>query len=322
MRIYIKNTLNILLILLAQLAFAQRPVSPAFAFVDSNVLRIGDQTTLHLGIDYGEKDRVLTISPDMPLDTAMFEIIKKTGWEAGGRGRDWGIHRDILFTAWDTGLYKIPTLVFTVQHPNGEVSTFQTRPLMVTVENPKGVDNMTAPISIKEIIQEDRTLEDFLPFIIGLIGLAALGFLIWVYAKKRQAKQLAPTIQHIIHPPHIIAERLLKELQIKQLWQKGHIKDYYSELSYILRGYLETAFHIPALENTTDELMDTLQTFKHKDFQEQEDVIEKLQDLLQTADLVKFAKVIPPDTVHDNFWADALNIVEKTKPKPIEIEVP
>jgi hypothetical protein len=319
MRTSIKNYLKFLFLFFVQWAYAQSPVAPAFAFLDSNVLRIGDQTTLRLGIDYGEKDRVISITPDIPLDTTVFEIIKKTGWESGGRGRDWGIHRDIVFTAWDTGLYKIPSIVFTIQYTNGEIRTYETRPLMVTVENPKGVDNMTAPISIKEIIQEDRTFEDFLPFVVGLVGLMALGFLIWAYNKKRKAKQVAPVIQQIIHPPHIIAERLLKELKIKQLWQKGEIKDYYSELSYILRGYLEAAFHIPALESTTDELMDTLQESENQAFQGQEEVIEKIQDLLQTADLVKFAKVIPPDTVHDNFWGDAFDIVEKTKPKPIEL---
>lgn len=317
MRTHLKNYLKIGFFFTVHWAFAQSPVAPAFAFLDSNVLRIGDQTTLHLGIDYQEKDRISSILPDMPLDTTVFEIIKKTGWKNGGRGRDYGIHCDIVFTAWDTGLYKIPSVVFTVQFVNGEVGTYETRPLMVTVENPKDVDNMTAPVSIKEIIQEDRTFEDYLPFVVGLVGLIALGFLIWAFNKKRKAKQITPVIQQIVHPPHIIAERLLKELKVKQLWQKGDIKEYYSELTYILRGYIETAFHIPALESTTDELMDALQDSKHPAFQEQGEVIEKIQDLLQTADLVKFAKVIPPETVHDNFWFDAYDIVEKTKPRPI-----
>jgi hypothetical protein len=319
MRTHLKSYLKISFFFAVQWVFAQSPVAPAFAFLDSNVLRIGDQTTLHLGVDYIDKDRVINISPDMPLDTAIFDIIKKTGWEAGGRGRDWGIHQDIVFTAWDTGLYKIPSMIFTVQHPNGDVSNFETRPLMVTVENPKGVDNMVAPISIKEIIQEERTFEDYLPLVVGLVGLIALGFLIWAFNKKRKAKQIAHVIQQIVHPPHIIAERLLKELKAKQLWQKGDIKEYYSELTYILRAYIETAFHIPALESTTDELKDALQDSKHSVFQEQGDVIEKIQDLLQTADLVKFAKVIPPETVHDNFWLDAFDVVEKTKPKPIVV---
>jgi hypothetical protein len=314
-----RASLNIIFFFIAHWTFAQSAVAPAFAYLDSNIIRIGDQTTLHLGVDFHDKDRVINITPDMPLDTAVFEVIKKTAWEVGGRGANWGTHRDIVITAWDTGLYKIPSMIFTVQHPNGDVSNFETRPLMVTVENPKGVDKMVAPISIKEIIQEDRTLEDFLPFIVGLIGLAALGFLIWAYKKKQKEKQIAPIIQQIVHPPHIIAERQLKELKLKQLWEKGEIKEYYSELSHILRGYIESAFQIPALESTTDELIDALQIFKNSAFQGQDETIEQLQDLLQTADLVKFAKVIPPDSVHDNFWADAVNIVEKTKPMPIQV---
>jgi hypothetical protein len=314
-----RRSLNIIFFFITHWAFAQSAVAPAFAYLDSNIIRIGDQTTLHLGVDYHDKDRVINITPDMPLDTTVFEVIKKTAWEVGGRGASWGTHRDIVITAWDTGLYKIPSMIFTVQHPNGDVSNFETRPLMVTVENPKDVDKMVAPISIKEIIQEDRTLEDFLPFIVGLVGLVALGFLIWAYKKKQKEKQIAPIIQQIVHPPHIIAERQLKELKIKQLWENGEIKEYYSELSHILRGYIETAFQIPALESTTDELIDALQSSKNTTFQEQDEVIEQLQDLLQTADLVKFAKVIPPDSVHDNFWADAVNIVEKTKPKPIQV---
>jgi hypothetical protein len=314
-----RHCLNIIFLFITHWAFAQSAIAPAFAFLDSNIIRIGDQTTLHLGVDYKDKDRVINITPDMPLDTAVFEVIKKTAWESGGRGAMWGIHRDIVITAWDTGLYKIPSMIFTVQHPNGDTSNFETRPLMLTVENPKGVDKMVAPISIKEIILEDRTLEDFLPFIVGLIGLVALGFLIWAYKKKRKEKQVAPIIQQIVHPPNIIAERQLKELKVKQLWEKGEIKEYYSELSHILRGYIETAFQIPALESTTDELIDALQASKNAAFQGQDEVIEQLQDLLQTADLVKFAKVIPPETVHDDFWADAVNIVEKTKPKPVEM---
>jgi hypothetical protein len=319
MRTYFKIYLKIFFFFTVQWALAQSPVAPAFAFLDSNVLRIGDQTTLHLGIDFNEKDRIIHISPDLPLDTTVFEIIKKTAWDKGGRGRDYGIHRDIIFTAWDTGLYKIPTMVFTVQNASGDINTYETRPLMVTVENPKDVDKMTAPMPIKEIIQEERTFEDYLPLVVGLVGLVALGFLIWAFNKKRKEKRIAPVIRQIIHPPHIITERLLKELKIKQLWQKGDIKEYYSELSHILRGYIETAFQIPALESTTDELMEALQISDNQVFHGQADVIEKIQDLLQTADLVKFAKVIPPETVHDNFWLDAFDIVEKTKPKLIEL---
>ena len=75
---------------------------------------------------------------------------------------------------------------------------------------------------------------------------------------------------------------------------------------------MEDQFTMPALESTTDELIATLQKRHFEDI-----VVDKTQGLLQTADLVKFAKVEPPMTVHDGFWRDAVAIVELTKPKPV-----
>ena len=305
---------TIFLIFKAQLAFGQNNPSSAFATMDTNVLLIGDKGVLHIGIDYGDKDRLISMSPEMPLDTAVFEIANAGKWEAGGRGRDWGMHRNIVFMVWDTGLYRIPTIVFTVQHSDGTISNFQTPPLLVIVENPKGVDAMAAPMSIKDIVHEERTWADFLPLIIGLVGLIALGFLLWVVYKKTTTKSTPPVIQQIIHPPHIIAERLLKELKTKQLWQKGLIKEYYSELSHILRGYIEAAFKIPALESTTDELMAHIRASYLREFKGQNDLHKRLEELLKTADLVKFAKVIPPVEEHDSVWLEAYEILAKTKP--------
>ena len=297
---------------------AQQNDIRAFAFLDSNIMLIGDRATLHIGIEHGDKDNIESITPQMPLDST-FEIIKMGKWEDGKRR---SADRYIVFTVWDTGLYRIPSVEFLIRLSNGEQRLYKSPPLLLTVNNPKGVDFMAAPAGIKEIIQEDRTLEDIMPYLIALTLLLGLGFAVWFFYKKWKEKPLAPLVQKTIHPPYVTAERLLKELKIKQLWQQGRVKEYYSELSYILRGYLEEAYKIPALESTTDELMTLLKNKKETVFQgiQKPDVLlEKMQNLLETADLAKFAKVIPADTVHDTYWADAFEVVDKTKPKPVEV---
>jgi hypothetical protein len=306
-----------LIIISTQFAFAQESSVRAFAAMDSNVMLIGDRVTLHVGVDHNEKDEIVRITPDMPLDSN-FEIVGAGKWS---RGRI-GSYRDIVFTAWDTGLFRIPPVEFVVRHSNGDQEVVTSRPLLVTVENPKGVENMAAPAPMKEIEQEEMTFEDVMPWLIGILAFVGVGFGLWFMYKKYKEKPVLPVVQKIVQPPHIVAERLLKELKIKQLWEQGNIKEYYSELSHILRGYLEDAYKIPALESTTDELMTILSSDKMTDFQglnKSGFLLEKIQDLLQTADLAKFAKVIPPDTVHDKFWSDAFEIVDKTKPKPVEI---
>jgi hypothetical protein len=306
-----------LIILSTKFSFAQQSDVRAFAAMDTNVMLIGDRVTLHLGVDHGDKDEILRITPEMPLDSN-FEIVGQGKWS---RGRI-GSYRDIVFTAWDTGLFRIPSVEFVVRHSNGDQVLVKSRPLLVTVENPKGVENMAAPAPLKEIVREDMTFEDIMPWLLGVLAVIGVGLGLWFMYKKYKEKPILPVVQKVIHPPHIIAERLLKELKIKQLWEKGHIKEYYSELSHILRGYLEEAYKIPALESTTDELVSILNSDKMITFQsldKSDFLLEKIQNLLQTADLAKFAKVIPPDRVHDKFWSDAYEIVDKTKPKPVEI---
>jgi hypothetical protein len=313
----LRGLIFILIIISTKYSFAQETRARAFAAMDTNVMLIGDRVTLHLGIEHGDKDEVLSITPQNPLDSVC-ELINEGKWKKGRIGD----YRDIVFTVWDTGLYRIQSVEFVVRFSNGEQQIYKSQPLLLTVENPKGVDEMAAPAPLKEIVQEDMTFEDAMPWLIGVLVFLGVGFGLWFMYKKYKEKPVLPVVQKIIQPPHIIAERLLKELKIKQLWEQGHIKEYYSELSHILRGYLEDAYKIPALESTTDELMTILHSDKMTAFQslnKSDFLLEKIQDLLQTADLAKFAKVIPPDTVHDKFWSDTFDIVDKTKPKPVEI---
>ncbi len=286
----------------------------AYATLDTNMMLIGDKGTLHLSVELNEGERVIGFSLDMPLDTAHFDIQNAGKWE--NRSRTPKLERDIAFIAWDSGLYRINPVVLTIQQASGELRTAQTPPVLLTVNNPPGIDGLIAPIGIKDIEREALTFEDVVPYIIGFVLIGGIAFLSWVFYKKWKNRLGAPTIQKVIHPPHVVAERLLQELNAKQLWQQGRIKEFYSELSYILRGYLEGQFSMPALETTTDELIDIL---KKRQFDEK--VIAKTRNLLVTADLVKFAKGKPEAEIHDPLWRDAVDIVEVTKPKPVVEDV-
>ena len=116
----------------------------------------------------------------------------------------------------------------------------------------------------------------------------------------------------IVVKPDIYALERLKALQEKQLWQKGEIKHYYIELSDIVREYMENRFHFPALESTTDEIM--LQVQKHL---ADEKMIADVRVLLETSDLVKFAKHHPLVEEHQQSFEMAGRFIDKTRP-PVE----
>jgi hypothetical protein len=310
----LRGPIFLFFLLIKTIVSGQEPVIHAFATLDSNVVTIGDKVTLRIGIEYDASARVISVTPDMPLDTSKFEAVDLGNWGRPIYGRT------MVFQPFDTGLYRIPSVVFTLATANGGVKTVQSPTLLLTVNNPNGADAVLAPIDIKPIIATEWTFqEDVLPFLKEylpyFILILALLFLAWRFWLQRKNRQNPPVIAEISQPPHIIAERLLAELRAKQLWQNGKTKEYYSELSHILRGYLEDQFKMPALETTTDELMTLL---KKRDFSA--DVLEHAQDLLQTADLVKFAKVEPPIAIHDDFLINAESIVAMTKPKPVVLE--
>ena len=100
----------------------------------------------------------------------------------------------------------------------------------------------------------------------------------------------------------------LKQLQDQELWQKGEVKPYQSELTYIIREYIENRYTIPALESTTGEILKDLKKVEYPD-----ELVDKMREMLQLADMVKFAKANPPIEMHDRLLNYALEIVDRTK---------
>jgi hypothetical protein len=301
---------------LTTIVFGQQTETKAFATLDSNVVTIGDKVTLNIGVLLDPTSRVIGATPDLPIDTSKFGAIDLGQW-GKEKNRLPNFSRTLVFQPFDTGLYRIPSVIFTIEEANGVKTTAESPSLLLTVNNPDGADALVAPVDIKPIATTDWTFEEdmwpflkaYLPYFI--LAIAVL-FLAWRFWQRWKNRQLPPVVQQISRPPHEIAERLLAELRAKKLWENGKTKAFYSELSHILRGYLEDRFTMPALESTTEELIRDLKT---RGFDAA--LIDKIRNLLQTADLVKFAKVEPPTDVHDAFLGDAEHIVEITKPQPV-----
>ena len=114
-------------------------------------------------------------------------------------------------------------------------------------------------------------------------------------------------------PAHIIALNSLEDLRLKRLIENGRVKEYYSEISEIIREYLFGRFYISAIEMTTDEILSEVENVKDIS----NDSISLLDYILKNSDLVKFAKFIPDSYVSDKCMKNSIEFVNQTK--PIEI---
>ncbi len=162
---------------------------------------------------------------------------------------------------------------------------------------------------IKTIIKEPVQLSDYAVYFYFIGGVLGFWLVYVLYGRNAQKKELAPIPKvQIVIPAHKIALGKLHELDDKKLWQTGNIKGYQSELTYIVREYLENRYGVIALEMTTDEIV---QSLKKRDLEKHH--IDELRNILQVADLVKFAKSKPNVNIHREFMDKAVTFVKETQ---------
>jgi len=160
-------------------------------------------------------------------------------------------------------------------------------------------------------------------FIVTIIIFLVLLLLYLVYSyyrKKRLIKQ-GIIIEKII-PPYENAKNALIILEEKKLWQKGEIKQYHTEITYIIRKYLEDEFSFNALEKTSEEIIDILRNYNSPI-----DVLNNLKEFFANADMVKFAKFSPMPAINEkmliqaNQLVDDFNLYKSTKEQAVKTEV-
>jgi hypothetical protein len=278
-----KKQLYLLLLLLSTAVFAQQ--KQVVTSIDTIKNKIGAEFKLSIKTTVDTSSKVifpklknfgaLEVIQSYPIDTiktdGRYELIKKYG-----------------LTQFDSGRYVIPSIkIFINSKP------FLTDSLLVEVANVK-VDTLKQKMfDIKGIAQADDSIGDWWKYLLIIALIVGIGVLIYWYIKKHQKKKLEA---EIFKTPIEKATSLLDTLEKKELWQKGEVKAYYSELTDIARNYIEEAIEIPAMESTTSELIQGLRAASvKKKMTLSQEIIENLERVLKQADLVKFAKSKPLD---------------------------
>lgn len=146
-------------------------------------------------------------------------------------------------------------------------------------------------------------LAAFLIFIVVVIIV-----LIWLFLKRKPKQPVK-----VVRPAHEIAYEELEKLKNKNLIAQGKIKEYYIEISGIIRRYLENRFNFRAPEMTTEEFLNSVKDYwqmltEHKVL---------LKDFLVCCDLVKFAKYAPAGKEIDEVFESAKRFIDQTKQEAV-----
>lgn len=273
----------IFLFLLSSAVFAQQ--KQVETSIDTTKNKIGAEFKLTLKTVVSSKSNVVFPNPktigsleviqSYPIDTVKkndtYELIKKYG-----------------LTQFDSGRYTIPPVKILI-----DKKPFLSDPVNVEVANVK-VDTLQQKMyDIKDITTVESGSSNWWKYVLAIVLIIGIGVFVYWFIKKNQKKKIE---EEVYKTPIEKATSLLNNLEKKELWQKGEIKEYYSELTDIARNYIEEAIHIPAMESTTSELITAIKSASaKKKMTLTPEIVENLERVLRQADLVKFAKSKPLD---------------------------
>lgn len=269
--------------------------------VDKDVMEIVEFPTFENG-RLGKDSTDIEILGESPADTLKSD------------GRRITLRKSYLLTGFDEGDYrmgKFPVLYI----DKNIVDTLWSKDSMRIIVNTLPVDTVKQKIhDVKPPIHVPVRFGEFSGYLlIGLLGLALIAAIVYLLVKHLRNRPATGKKNAPAEPPHVTAIKQLEKLHAQKLWQSGKQKVYYTGITDILREYLSSRYPVKAMEMTSQEILDRMaqETIADKTMQ-------RLKDILHTADFVKFAKFTPDAEQNEAAYTDAYYFVEETKAAEVE----
>lgn len=282
--------------------------------VDTLSIKIGEQIKYTITVETDSTDVVhfpegQTFSPLETVEAIIGDTIKNNNRVI--------LQRIYALTQFDSGAYTIPPQRIAINEQPFFTDSFNIKVADVAVDTTK-----QKMYDIKPLMQVERSNAELWKTLLWvLLGLLVVGGLVyWFFLRK---KPLTEEEIVALLPPYDRALLELKKLEKSRYLIQDEYKKYYSELTDIVRLYLEDEVHVSAMESTTGQLMSKLEMLKDAgELKLDDETLHQFQNILQTADLVKFAKSRPATAEQDRKIVE--QIVVKTHdalPEPTEEEL-
>lgn len=279
------------------------------ARLDDDSITIGDQTVLRITVEGLDGRRVQLPTPEALCGRAIEALESDSDTLHDASGKTTGIEQTVTVTSFDAGVHIIEGIVVSIDGNGQRVLLAPADTLTLTVEYVADADTVKCEVKADtDYIAEPLTFWEVARWVLWAL-LAAVAVLVAIWIVKRR-KEHKPIVVLPGAKPLPADKRALKELESlrhKELWQKGRIKKYYTDMTDIVRRFLRNMYGIAASEMTTRQTLNAFHGIA--DWSEESETL--LRKLLQKADMVKFAKMEPESYEHDEAMQCAVDFVRK-----------
>ncbi len=294
--------IGLLISLLASPALSQ--VTSATASTGKTSYLVGDYINYKIQVGYKPGT---TVFPPMIQDSlrnvTLLKVEKPSKVAISG---DTTITYAYTLSCYDSAGVTLPGIpIFYRTASDTTLQVVPTNPVRLTVSTVKvnlkeGIKDVNAPIKIP------FDWKWLLIWIGAALLIAAIAY--YLYRRYKKTKAAAASVKPLVKLlPHEEALSSLHQLEQQQLWQRGLVKEYHSAITEIIRRYFEKRFKMPAMELPTSEAVELL-----KRRPESAPILDLTYGFLSNADMVKFAKFTPMNSVNEEMMKQAYEIVNKT----------
>lgn len=284
------------------------------ATLDSTTLFIGDQTDLHLRA-IGEVGEQVT----MPvLDKELIpgvEIVDRTIVDTLSL-KDGRVQYDqyLTVTSFEDSLFYIAPLPFV----SGD-DTVWSDGLTLNVVQPFEMDTTDMAITdIKGVYKAPVWWWGIFRWVllaVLLAGVGVAGYYLITYLQRRKLEEAGnEVVTEPLRPAEEVALEKLDAIKEKKIWQQGQVKEYYTQLTDVVREYIARRFEVSSVEQTSDETLRDIRPL----LSERKDLYDQLRKMLTLADLVKFAKWSTTPDENELSLRNAYTFVRETTIKSLE----
>lgn len=276
-QLILRNLPGLLAILLFQNISAQEVTSS----VDSTNIRIGEQITYRIEVNSNPEDLVVfpegeTFSPLEMVESLQPDTIRNNG--------NYKLLKEYFLTQFDSGKYVIPSQEVLIQNRTYRTDSFAVEVKDVIVDTTK--QNLY-PLKPSVTVSPGFSIPDWLWWLLAILAVA--GAAVYLIVRKRKSDDKVREL-----PPYEEAMVQLKQLDNSGLLENREIREYYSQLSFAVRKYLDRKIYDHGLERTTGELILYLQAQRESGkLNLNEETIRNFEKILNRADLAKFARSKP-----------------------------
>ena len=246
------------------------------ATLDSTTLFIGDQTDLHLRATCEVGEQVAMPVLDKELVPGV-EIVDRTIVDTLSL-KDGRVQYDqyLTLTSFEDSLFYIAPLPFV----SGD-DTVWSDGLTLNVVQPFEMDTTDMAITdIKGVYKAPIWWWGIFRWVLLallLAGVGVAGYYLITYLQRRKLEEAGnEVVTEPLRPAEEVALEKLDAIKEKKIWQQGQVKEYYTQLTDVVREYIARRFEVSSVEQTSDETLRDIRPL----LSERKDLYDQLRKML------------------------------------------